>query len=271
MVHSFLTVALLEDGAYEDAERCAMAAIEYAGRLPSDRWLFEANMLLAGVELERGAESTVLGRLRTALGLASHRNFRGGVSLWQPSRTARLLALALHHGIETDYVRRLIRHRKIAAPPRVGALWPVRLRVVTLGRFAVWIEDQALKSTQAARKPLEVLKALIGLGTADMSLASLGAAVWPELDGAAAHNACHVAIHRLRKILGEETAIRIDHGMVGLNWADAWADVEAFRRLANHIRAGSAGSLRSRLEIEGFVAELLEAYPGHFLPGEERP
>ena len=271
---TFLTVALLEDGALEETERCGLEALNLAGRLPSDRWLFEAQMLLAAVELERDAEGAALDRLRTALRLASHRDFRGGVSLWQPIRTAKLLALALRHGIEADYVQRLVRHRKLAPPPKIsiGALWPVRLRVVTLGRFGVWIEDQPLRVSQsAARKPLEVLKALIGLGTADISLATLGSTVWPELDGAAAHNACHVAIHRLRKILGDASAIRIDHGTVALNWADAWADVEAFRHLASHVRAALAGGLRSQPEIEGLAGQLLEAYAGHFLPGEDRP
>jgi ATP/maltotriose-dependent transcriptional regulator MalT/DNA-binding SARP family transcriptional activator len=271
---SFLAVALLEDGALDEAERCCSKMLELAGRLPSDRWLFEGYMLLAGVELERGAQSAALDRLRQALRLASQRNFRGGVSLWQPIRTAKLLALALRHGIEADYVQRLIRHRKLPPPAEIGigALWPVRLRVATLGRFGVWIDAQPLRFSQSAgRKPLEVLKALIGLGTADISLATLGASVWPELDGAAAHNACHVAIHRLRKILGDESAIRIDHGMVALNWADAWADVEAFRRLASHIRAALGGGLRLQSEMERLAGQLLQAYPGHFLPGEDRP
>jgi len=274
MERAFLTTGLLEGGALDEAERCGLEVLELAGRLPSDRWLFEGYMLLAGVELERGADGAALDRLTTALRLASRRNFRGGVSLWQPLRTAKLLALALRHGIEADYVKRLIRHRKIA-PPReigIGAIWPVRLRVAMLGRFGVWIEDQPLRIAKSAgRKPLELLKALIGLGAADISLATLGEHLWPELDGAAAHNACHVAIHRLRKLLGDESLIRIDHGLVALNWADAWADVEAFRRVASHIRKALAGGLRSRPEIEGLASQLLEAYPGHFLPGEERP
>jgi DNA-binding SARP family transcriptional activator len=183
-----------------------------------------------------------------------------------------LLALALRHDIETQQVKRLIRHRKVAAPPdsAVDALWPRRLRVLTLGRFGIWIDDKPLPLAKSAgRKPLEVLKALIGLGSADVSLASLGERVWPELDGAAAHNACHVAIHRLRKMLADESAIRIDHGMVALNWSDTWADVEAFRALAHQIRAALAG--RARYELEPLANQLLAAYSGHFLPGEERP
>jgi DNA-binding SARP family transcriptional activator len=178
----------------------------------------------------------------------------------------------LRHGIETQHVKRLIRHRRISAPEDAesAALWPVRMRLRTLGQFAIWIDDQPLTSLrQATRKPLEVLKALIGLGPTNVSLATLSAALWPELDGADAHNACHVAIHRLRKILGDESAIRINQGMVTLNEGDTWVDVEVFRRLAGRIRAALAARV-SQSELERLVEQLRDAYPGHFLPEEER-
>jgi LuxR family transcriptional regulator, maltose regulon positive regulatory protein len=268
----FLAAALLEDDALDEAEHCALKILECAGRLPSDRWLFDGHMLLAGIELERSNEGAMLHRLRTALRLSSQRNFRGGVSLWQPNRTSKLLALALRHGIETDHVRCLIRSRKITAPTGtdIDALWPVRLRVHTLGRFTVVLNDQPLQVQSAGRKPLEVLKALIGLGAGDLSLASLGSTLWPELDSAAAHNACHVAIHRLRKLLGDESAIRVEHGTVTLNQTDAWVDVEIFRHLASRIRALLSVSARPVPEMQYLAEQLLGAYPGHFLPGEER-
>ena len=272
MQRTFLSAAFLEAGALDEAEQCAMQAIELAGQLPSDRWLFDAYMLLAGVELERANEQAAVDNLRRALLLAAARDFRGGVCLFQPTRTAKLLALALRQGIETRYLKSLIRHRKLSAPDdgESDAVWPVRLRVRVLGQFAMWIDDQPLTSLrQATRKPLEVLKALIGLGPAHVSLATLSAALWPELDGADAHNACHVAIHRLRKILGNESAIRINQGMVALNRGDSWVDVEVFRRLTGRIRAALAAKA-SQPELERLVEQLLDAYPGHFLPEEDR-
>ena len=167
----------------------------------------------------------------------------------------------------------MIRHRAVTAPQEhdLAVLWPMRLRVVTLGRFGIWIEDQPRQFAQSTgRKPLEVLKALIGLGASDVSLATLGATLWPELDGAAVHNACHVAIHRLRKILGSESAIRIDQGMVTLNREETWVDVESFRHLAGRIRTALSITPRSVPEMQHQAEQLLGAYPGHFLPGEER-
>ena len=273
MQRTFLSLAFLEAGALDEAEQCAMQALELASQLPSDRWLFDAYMLRAGVELERANERATLDNLRRALTLAAARDFIGGVCLFQPTRTAKLLALALRHGIETRHVERLIRQRKISAPSDAesSTVWPVRLRVRTLGQFSLWIDDQPLANPrQATRKPLEVLKALIGLGPTNVSLATLSAALWPQLDGAAAHNACHVAIHRLRKVLGDESAIRIKQGMVELGGADSWVDVAVFRRLAGRVRTALAAKT-ARPELEQLVEQLLKGYPGHFLPEEERP
>jgi len=269
MERTCLVSALLEAGALDEATECAAQALEAGSRLPSDRWLFDAHMLFAGIELERGDEEALLDHLRKALALAAARNFLGGVGLFQGRRAARLLALALREGIEPEYVRRLIRHRKLSAPAdeEGGELWPVKLRVRALGQFALSIDEKPLtRAQQATRKPLEVLKALIGLGPS--SLATLGATLWPELDGAAAHNACHVAIHRLRKILGDESAIHINQGMVALSGADAWIDVEAFRRLASRIRTALTAEPAPQ-ELGRLIAQLLTAYPGHFLPEEE--
>jgi ATP/maltotriose-dependent transcriptional regulator MalT/DNA-binding SARP family transcriptional activator len=272
MERTFLVVALLEAGALDEAADCAAQALEAARQLPSDRWLFDAHLLCAGIELERGAEQALLAHLRQALALGAARDFLGGVSLFQASRAARLLGLALIHDIEPQYAKRLIRRRHLSAPvdPAIGARWPVRLRVRTLGQFGVWIDDRPMDGApQGTRKPLEVLKALIGLGPNAISLATLGAGLWPELDGAAAHNACHVAIHRLRKFLENESAIRITQGMVSLNDADAWIDVDAFRRLAGHMRAALAPGA-SRPDLDRLAEQLLTAYPGHFLPEEHR-
>lgn len=272
---SFLTAALLEDGLYDEAERSGREMLDLAARLPSDRWLFEAQFLLAGVELERGAEPKALERLREALSIACQRNFRGGVSLWQGRRAARLLGLALRYGIEVPYVRGLIRHRRIAAPPEadVWGVWPTQLRVVMLGRFSLRTEGQPPGSGPTPpRKPLEILQALIGLAPEGITLASLGATLWPELDGAAAHNACYVTLHRLRKNLGEESLIQLEQGVVRLNWREVWADVREFRRLAGRVRSvlSEGRPQPTGAELESLTEQLLQAYPGHFLPGDER-
>ena len=273
-IESFLCSALLESGALDEAAECARFALEHAGCLPSDRWMFEAEMLLAGIELERGAQEAALARLRTALALAAKRDFRGGLSLYQRERTARLLALALREGIQTEQARRLIRHCRLPVPgdAQTAALWPVKLRVSALGRFAVEIDEQPLdRSQRAARKPLEVLKYLVGVGPGEVSLDALQSALWPELEGDAARNAAHVAIHRLRRLLGDDGAVQVEGTTIGLNSSRAWVDVEAFRRLSARLQSLLAAGIRSRPDAERVSQELVCGYPGHFLPTEEQP
>jgi len=263
--------ALLEAGAIDEAADCAAKALECAGRLPSDRWTFEALIIQAGIELERGAETVALDKLQRALHIGAERDFKNAYSLWQSRRAAELLALALRRNVMSDYARKLITRRKLPAPAdaRVGSLWPVTLRVQTLGGFAIWINGEPLAKADLPRKPLEVLKALIGLGPGEVSLASLAERLWPELEGDAAHSACEVAIHRLRKLLGDESLLVVSHGAAVLKGADVWVDVEAFRQLAPRVRTQLAVGIRSAPEAERFARELMAAYPGHFLPAEE--
>jgi ATP/maltotriose-dependent transcriptional regulator MalT/DNA-binding SARP family transcriptional activator len=270
---TLLAAALLEAGALEETCRCAAEARELASLLPSDRWRFDAQMLWAAAELARGDESAALDLLRRALAVAARRDFGGGVSLFNAARATRLLGLALRHGIETTYVQRLIRQRRLATPPEIdlALLWPVRLRIRALGGFSITLDGQPLQRAQRlARKPLEVLQALIGLGPSEVTLQALGAALWPELDGDGAHNACHVALHRLRRVLGDDEVIRVEHGLVVLDASDTWIDVESFRQLIGRLRAAMASPISSRALAERWTAELVSSYPGHFLPAEQR-
>jgi LuxR family maltose regulon positive regulatory protein len=80
-----------------------------------------------------------------------------------------------------------------------------------------------------------------------------------------------VAIHRLRKVLGDESVIEVESGAVALKLSDAWVDVDVFRRLAGRVRASLSAGSCTRHEAERLTNELLVGYPGHFLPGEDRP
>ena len=274
MDQCFLGIAFLEAGSLGESAAALERALDYARHMPSDRWMFEALMLQAGVALERSAEEAVRLALTQALRIGARRGFTGGVSLFQPRRTARLLALALRESIEPDYVRQLILRRKLVPPPGSSeAQWPWRLSIRTLGGFEVLAGGQrSLKLTaRAPRKPFDVLKALVALGPGDVSLTSLTAQLWPELDGDAAHNACHVALHRLRRLVGEDGVITVDQGKAALNPGLAWTDTQAFRalveRIDRHLAPGNAAAELPRTEV--LAGELLAAYPGHFLPEEE--
>ena len=68
-----------------------------------------------------------------------------------------VLALALAHGIETDYVRTLIRRRRLPPPGPDAAGWPWPLALRTFGDFEIAREGVPLVSKgKAQKKPLEL-------------------------------------------------------------------------------------------------------------------
>ena len=61
----------------------------------------------------------------------------------------------LREGIEVDYVRRLVRARRLAPPQALpgSPRWPWPLQVRTLGPFEVLLDDEPLE-LKAQRRPM---------------------------------------------------------------------------------------------------------------------
>ena len=141
---------------------------------------------------------------------------------------ARLAAAALAQGFEPGFVQALVRQRHLQAPDADAGDWPWPLRIHALGGFAVWADGQALDfGARPQKKPLDLLRLLVAHGPAPLDTAAVLDALWPEAEGDRAKASLDMALLRLRKLLGHEDAVRLDHGRLGLNrglvWADAWA------------------------------------------------
>lgn len=172
-------------------------------------------------------------RLRAALAIGRVQNFVNALR-WYPKMIMRLLCHALEANIEVDYVRHLIRTRRLAPDTPEIEQWPWPVKLYLLGRFSVVIDDVALKTSgKAQAKPLELLKALVAGGGREVAAATLGTQLWPDLDGDAAQNALDTTLHRLRKLLRVDDAILVQLSKLSLNPAKVWVDVWAFERLAN--------------------------------------
>lgn len=149
--------------------------------------------------------------------------------------------------------------------------WPLRIRC--LGRFGVLVDGLPLTfHTKAQKKPLELLKALIGAGGRSVSVASLSTQVWPELEGDAAQNAFNIALMRLRRLLRNDHALVLQEGKLTLDSRHAWVDSWAFERLVNRVDAlGTRPAAAAAETAERLAARALELYQGHFLAHEEQP
>jgi DNA-binding SARP family transcriptional activator len=221
-------------------------------------------------------EADILGRMdrRDAfletLAQAMATGRRGGqftMPPWLPKTMARLAAAALEAGIETDYVRCLIRTRGLKPVSTEIEAWPWPVRIHTLGRFAVEIDDVAPTSRgKTQKKPLELLKAVVAAGAGGVGQGELADRLWPDLDGDAARNALDVALHRLRKLLGQPNAIILADGRVSMDVDQVWVDAWTVERLCGKVDGRTPAD-----DPAALAHRMIDVYAGHFLAGEDAP
>ena len=206
-----------------------------------------------------------LGRDRVARALALSHAMDGATWLMAgPQASTRLYDHALSASIEVDHVRRLIRRHRLTPPEpaTVAESWPWPIRVYTLGRFEILCDDQPLRSSgKPQHKPLELLKCLCAFGGQAVNQDRVTDALWRDADGDAADQALRTTLHRLRKLLKHEEAVRLENRHLQLDPRYVWADCLALDRVAHHPRMTDRASLQ----------RALNRYRGPFLQGESAP
>ena len=183
-----------------------------------------------------------------------------------PRLVADLFAYALEADIEVDFVQSQIRKFKMR-PPRDGVRnWPYPLAVRTLGSFELIQNGRVLSfPRKTPRKPLALLKAIVAFGGRLVPEKRIVDVLWPEEEGDAARESYRVALHRLRKILGDPDMLTIENGRVSLDCEKCWVDLHAFERAVG----ATIDCLRSPAPESDPVLCL---YRGPFLPeNEESP
>lgn len=145
-----------------------------------------------------------------------------------PAVVAQLAAAALAQGAERHFVQTLVRQRRLPAPQPDLADWPWPLRIHALGGFGVWLDDVPLDfGARPQKKPLDLLRLLVARGPAPLDTSAILDALWPDAEGDRAKASFDMAVLRLRKLLGQDEALRLDQGQLALNrglvWVDAWA------------------------------------------------
>lgn len=184
--------------------------------------------LLAHAEMsfDAGKPGAGLAELRRLMKFASRKNIV--YSNWErDSIMADLCVRALENDIETDYVLRLIRLRRMTPrePPRHLDNWPWPIEVLTLGRFEILVEGKPLRfAGKSQKRPLALLKALVAMGGQNVPETRLADALWPDAEGDAAQQALATTLHRLRQLIGADAVHRQD-GTLSLDPALCRADL----------------------------------------------
>lgn len=229
--------------------------------------LCEMNRAL--IALERDNLPGAVDALRHALALSVQMGGMGN-PFFVPRTLTRLYRIALEHDVETEHVRTLIRRLGLHPDAESAYVekWPWRVRIYTLGRFAVTVDGERLDTDgNAARKPLALLKVLIALGGREVSLQRLIDELWPDTDGDAGRQAFDTALHRLRKLFGADAPLTLKHGALTLDAHRCWVDVWALERLLSTLHTAERDS-----DFETLFDQSFALYQGSFLgSGDDTP
>lgn len=175
----------------------------------------------------------------------------------------RLFALELGQARRSDQVTALIRRFGWPSPGAECEEWPWRIRIVTLGRFAIERDGHPIPfSGKPPRRPLALLKAIIARGGRNVSLAVLAREVWSPGHTDGTLGALEVALVRLRRILGVPRAVVVHDEHVSLDSKLCWVDTWAFESAARDLASAATGSAWFR----SAATRMFRLYGGAFLP-----
>jgi DNA-binding SARP family transcriptional activator len=231
-------------------------AIAAATGVDADNFRVQRGFVLAHrARIEDRADEAVA-KLRELLPVCRERRYLGYLRQL-PEVAAPLFALALAQGLESEYVKTVIRDRQLAPPSPWTADWPWPLALHTLGDFVVRRDGEALASKgKAQKRPLDMLKALVAQGGRHVDTSVLTAQLWPDAEGDDAKTSFDSGLYRLRKLLGVDGALILAEGKLSFNPDVVWVDVWAFE----HALDATPPDVDTALAL----------YRGHFL-GLETP
>ena len=188
---------------------------------------------------------------------------------WVPDVLPALCAKALSIGLQADFVQDVIRRFQLSPPEARVRHWPWPLKFATFGRVLIARGDMPIDLSKRARKPLELLKAIVVCGGQDVEVLSVAEMLWPDADGDAAQKAFDITLHRLRKQLADERALILQRGRISIDPKILWVDLTAFQDLADRIEALDRKSeLQDVAALNDLSETLLDLYRGRFLAAD---
>lgn len=244
---------LIAAGRFEAADSSLDLATDQIRDTPLAHQLGAIELMRAWLALRKGDDAECKLHVEKMLFL-SRAEPEGTCIRWYPKILSDVLMFALENGVDLDATRQLIRDCKLQPGHLVSDVWPWPVKVYTLGRFEILIDGKPPEySRKMPKRVLLLLKMLIAFGGIDVPEERLVDALWPELDGDAAHKALSALVHRLRALLNDADTIRQRNGKLSVNPLKIWVDVVA---------------LVQAWELS-VPASVMDLYRGGFLPEDE--
>ncbi|MGH8120325.1 MAG: hypothetical protein ACRESK_06900, partial [Gammaproteobacteria bacterium] len=229
---SLLALAIVEHAMHEPVKAAThiQEALNISDRINSKILEFMCLLNKAQFALDRGDDTDAITTLRQALVIGRSNDYMS-FSWWLPDTMSGLCTRALAENIETEYVKKLIMKRGLMpiASKQEMENWPWDIMIYTLGGFEILKNGSRITfPRKAQKKPLELLKFILSSGGKDVPEDKITHTLWPDAEGDAAHQSFSSALHRLRKLLNNDKAIRLMDGKTSLDPACCWVDYRAF-------------------------------------------
>ena len=264
-----LALAATEAGEFDEAKASMQAAVAHPFNTVCVWHHWIGGLIAAHLADRLGDRPACVVALTRAFAVAREHGYDfGPMPYCCGNMMSRLAWIAIEHDIDAPFARGIVVRYALPAPRNAGELWPWPVRIRTLGRFSIEREGAiAVAARKESRKPLDLLKRLIALGGHGVSVTRLCAALWPEAEGDAARNSFDNALHRLRKLLGDDAHVLLRSGGLSLNAATCWSDVAALDAclsdIDGHATDADAG------QLSAWANRALNLCQGEFLVGDE--
>ena len=195
-----------------------------------------------------------------------------------PAFAAELCALALRSGVEPAFVVEVIRERALPAPPGADARWPWPLQLRLFGGFEMQRAGvRQVGAGKTAHKPLELLRLLACERTLAIGMQAAAEMLWPDADAVAARKNLEMTVQRLRRLLADDTLVRVGDGRVSLDAGRCSSDVLQRRSAIDRLEAlalhpttdvamdADKGDVEA--ECSTLMAGIVQLTSGDLLPG----
>ena len=263
-----LAHALVQLAKYEDALRTTERARQLMEHTVLRHLTSECLLIEAYVAWRQGNETRCAKLLDAGLLRAKETDYVFWYR-WVPDLLPALCAKALSIGLQADFVQNVIRRYQLSPPEARVQHWPWPLKLTTFGSITLTREGLSVDLSKRARKPLELLKAIIVCGGQDVDVLSVAEMLWPDADGDAAQKSFDITLHRLRKQLADERALVLRWGKISIDPKVLWIDLSAFRDLMDHIEALDRESKLGDVAVLQNLSELLfDLYRGRFFEAD---
>ncbi len=185
--------------------------------------------------------------------------------IWSHHVFNTLAVKALELDIDTVHLHEFIRRNCLTPPEGNHYLdnWPWPLKIYTLGRFSVLLNDRPLDTDS---RPFDLLKVLLAFGGRDVHEEKIMDALWPDAEGDQSQASFKTTLHRLRKVWGDLDILVLKNHQLSLNQQFVWVDTWAMSRL--YEPAQQSIKTKNTAQSAELVSKLMQLYRGHFLANE---